>query len=167
MGLREQIDSAVAADSKPWPFKMSTLKGAELYIHRMTPLQIQGWWTFEYGETPTSRPMLGKLMAELFHRCAVDENDKTLYAAPEIEKMLTQPAWGRVLSEFYSEARRLNFLFITTEGEAAERRRFFGEKAAADMVAELQSELEKMTTPSTSLSSGSQPNAENPIPTIS
>ena len=111
--------------AKPLPFKMATLGGAEVHIRPMTARQVAQWWTWVY-ENPKARRQYDEQLVELFRRLACEADGSPLVASDvDAAKLREQPGAGAVLAEFWTEAKRRNFLYQTAAEEDAERDRFF------------------------------------------
>jgi hypothetical protein len=105
--------------------------GRVIYIQPMTARQVAQWWVWVY-ERPQARKMYDEQLVELFKRLAVDEAGKPLVENDaDAAKLRETPGAGAFLAEFWTEAKRRNFLYQTADEEAAERDRFFTSQKSA------------------------------------
>lgn len=110
------------------PFTMVTLGGETVHIRLLSARQVAQWWTWVY-EKADARKLYDEQLVELFKRCACDADGKPLIdSAEDAKKLREQPGAGRMLSEFWTECKRRNFLYETAAEEDRERDRFFTER---------------------------------------
>jgi hypothetical protein len=120
--------------AKPTPFPMATLGGKELFIRPMTARQVAQWWAWVY-ERPATRKQYDEQLVELFRRLACDADGAPIVASDaDAAKLRETPGAGAILAEFWTEAKRRNFLYQTAEEEAVERDRFFTSRQTATSV---------------------------------
>ena len=116
---------------KARPFTLTSVGGRVIYIQPMTARQVAQWWVWVY-ERPQARKMYDEQLVELFKRLAVDEAGKPLVENDaDAAKLRETPGAGAMLAEFWTEAKRRNFLYQTADEEAAERDRFFTSQKSA------------------------------------
>jgi hypothetical protein len=116
---------------KAQPFTLTSVGGRVIYIQPMTARQVAQWWVWVY-ERPQARKMYDEQLVELFKRLAVDEAGKPLVENDaDAAKLRETPGAGAMLAEFWTEAKRRNFLYQTADEEAAERDRFFTSQKSA------------------------------------
>ena len=114
----------IAETLKPQPFTLTTMGGRVVWIRQMTARQVAQWWVWVY-EKSGQRKQYDEQLVELFKRLACDEKCQDLLTSEEAAKLREQPGAGAVLAEFWTEAKRRNFLYQTADEEEAERDRFF------------------------------------------
>ena len=157
--LREDLDAALSGASKPAPYVLTTLGGVTVYIRIMSARQVAQWWSWVF-EISGQRKTYDLQLVELWCRLCVDAEDKQLYPdAADAKGLRERTGGGKAMAEFFTEAKRRNFLYETTVEEDLERNRFFGQQVVAGATAL------KTETPLTDSSSNSQPNEENLTPT--
>ena len=116
---------------KAQPFELTTLGGKVVCIRQMTAREVAQWWVWVF-ERQGARKMYDEQLVELFKRLAVDEQGKPLVENDaDAAKLRETPGAGAFLAEFWTEAKRRNFLYQTADEEAAERDRFFTSRKSA------------------------------------
>ena len=120
MSFLAEISEAV----KPQPFTLTTMGGRVIYIAQMTARQVAQWWLWVY-ENPAQKKMYDEQLVELFVRLAVDKYGTPLVAREDAGKLRELTGSGAVLAEFWTEAKRRNMLYQTTDEEQAARDGFF------------------------------------------
>jgi hypothetical protein len=158
--LRDELDADFLGAAKLEPFVLTTVGGRKVWIHIMLARQVAQWWTWVF-EVPGRRRTYDEQLVELWCRLCVGEDDKQLYPSGEDGRKLRELAGaGKAMAEFFTEAKRRNFLYETIVEEDLERNRFFDRQAVAKAAVEVKKE-----TPLSDSYSGSQPSGESLTPT--
>ena len=135
--MREQLSAAADALTKPVRFTLTTLGGAEVFIARMSPREIDAWWAWVFDKKSPAPKTESDKLVELFSRLCVDENGMRQYTdKAEVVAMREKKEWGAALVEFYSAACRQNFLYYSSLEEGLSRESFFSQKKLGQLTVE-------------------------------
>jgi hypothetical protein len=134
--LREQFEQQAAVKKAPAKFVLTAMDGFEVYIHIASPREWVMWWVWVYEnydrKAKTGKKDVHDQYPEMFRRFCVDDKDKPLFQnTSELAALKDMTGIGGAVAEFYSECKRLNFLYEDADEESGARASFFTQQAKA------------------------------------